>query len=577
VPYPIILSDGVTTLISIPDRVVLGPLETNAPSNCSLNLVGRGSVNFGLPIATNFVWLLQNFANTTAPVSPLPGQLWYNNTAGASALKLYNTDNQWVTIATSDSELNVTGDLTVGDADGDQSILGANGTITLIRSDYTPRITFEGQQNSANAVVLQYGIDEFGIPDLTLYSPGFLTGTKGFIWHSQNLTPFNIQGNNTLSGNNIFAGNNTFTGTNTFVQPADFSEIIVNNVSNTANTDILPGVITLKNDTTGNNPVLIFLSSNPSSTTEANIHYTDPDLIMNFLSTPSTVTGGLRFNPTSNVTDSNTLHTVYHTGNLAPLVQSATSQTITGSINLYGTTSNLNIGGTTTSTGIINGNGGGAFTGNLTLNGSAVLTSASLGSVGYLPLTGGTLTNTLTLSSGSIAVRNGGVISESYYIQANTDRNLLFQDTSGNQYGYIQSRYSDGAIVFSVNTGGGNGSAILNTIGDLTVSANIIAGLNVIAYSDAKFKDNVETIDNALSLIQQMRGVRYTDNRNGKTNIGVIAQEVQKVVPEIVHENEEGILSVAYGNALALSINAIKELSSQITALRMRIEQLENK
>ena len=188
-PYTINLSNG-TPLITIADGVLLGPLDPNAPSNCSLNLIGRNSVNYGLSTNTDFVWLTENFAAATAPVSPLIGQLWYNT--ATSTLMLQNTSNDWVEIYSSDNPINLMEDITVYDGHGDSSTLGANGIITLIRADYKPRIIFEGIAHAANAAVLQLGTDSFGNTDLTLSSNA---GT-GFLWHSANLSPFDLNKNN---------------------------------------------------------------------------------------------------------------------------------------------------------------------------------------------------------------------------------------------------------------------------------------------------------------------------------------------------------------------------------------------
>lgn len=89
---------------------------------------------------------------------------------------------------------------------------------------------------------------------------------------------------------------------------------------------------------------------------------------------------------------------------------------------------------------------------------------------------------------------------------------------------------------------------------------------NVTANSDARLKTNIQTIEDPLSLINELRGVRYV--KDGNLNIGVIAQEVQQVLPEVVHEDENGMLSVAYGNIVGLLIEAIKELKREIDELK---------
>jgi len=107
-------------------------------------------------------------------------------------------------------------------------------------------------------------------------------------------------------------------------------------------------------------------------------------------------------------------------------------------------------------------------------------------------------------------------------------------------------------------------------LGNLSNSGNNLAGDftatgNVTAYSDARLKDNIETIDGALDKVCAMRGVMF--DKDGKRETGVIAQEVQEVLPEAVMQNEE-YLSVAYGNMVGVLIEAVKELKAEIEVLK---------
>jgi len=95
---------------------------------------------------------------------------------------------------------------------------------------------------------------------------------------------------------------------------------------------------------------------------------------------------------------------------------------------------------------------------------------------------------------------------------------------------------------------------------------------DVVAYSDSRLKRNVKTIDNALNKVEQLRGVTYerTDLEN-KKSLGVIAQEVKEVLPELVSEDQDGMLSVAYGNMVGVLIEAIKELNAKVEDLQKQI------
>ena len=99
-------------------------------------------------------------------------------------------------------------------------------------------------------------------------------------------------------------------------------------------------------------------------------------------------------------------------------------------------------------------------------------------------------------------------------------------------------------------------------------NGNVTATGNVTAYSDERLKSDIKTIDNALDKVSQMRGVTFIkDERQGS---GVIAQEMEKIAPELVitAEDEIGTKSVAYGNTVGYLIEAIKELKSEIEELK---------
>jgi hypothetical protein len=123
--------------------------------------------------------------------------------------------------------------------------------------------------------------------------------------------------------------------------------------------------------------------------------------------------------------------------------------------------------------------------------------------------------------------------------------------------------------------GGSNTQVQFNNNGQLGASANLVfdgnnltCGGNIIANSDKKLKDNIVTIANALDKVSALRGVEYDRNdMNGQHQIGVIAQEVEKIIPEVVFDNN-GIKSVSYGNLVAVLIEAIKELKDEVDSLR---------
>ncbi len=133
-------------------------------------------------------------------------------------------------------------------------------------------------------------------------------------------------------------------------------------------------------------------------------------------------------------------------------------------------------------------------------------------------------------------------------------------------------------LYLDLNSGIGNfyirdGSTTRYTFND---NGSFTATGNVTAYSDIKLKDNIETISNPLDKINQINGVIFDriDAPEVGRQSGVIAQEVEKVLPEVVQENEEGIKSVAYGNMVGLLIESIKELKRNVDDLAAEIDSL---
>jgi hypothetical protein len=110
---------------------------------------------------------------------------------------------------------------------------------------------------------------------------------------------------------------------------------------------------------------------------------------------------------------------------------------------------------------------------------------------------------------------------------------------------------------------GNQASAFANLSGS-TFTGTVTAP-NFVSSSDRRLKTDIETIGDALNLVRDLRGVRYV--MGGQPGIGVIAQEVEPILPEIVSE-ADGLKRVAYGNLAGLLIEAIKVLADEIDHLK---------
>ena len=143
---------------------------------------------------------------------------------------------------------------------------------------------------------------------------------------------------------------------------------------------------------------------------------------------------------------------------------------------------------------------------------------------------------------------------------------------------YTGTATSNGLIVYAGYTG-------LNTATPAyTLDVNGTVRATAFLYSsDARMKEDVAPLANALEKITKLEGVTFTWKDTGHRDIGLIAQDVQKVFPEAVGESKTtGMLSLAYGNLVAPLIEAVKTLAKHndnqdkdIAALKAQVAQLE--
>ena len=166
-------------------------------------------------------------------------------------------------------------------------------------------------------------------------------------------------------------------------------------------------------------------------------------------------------------------------------------------------------------------------------------------------------------SSGDITLDAGGA-------------DILLSD-DGTEIGRFTNSSSDLVLKTAVSDkdfilkGNDDGSTITALTVDMSAAGAATFNNDVTAFSDVILKDNIDTIDNALDRVKGMRGV-FFDRKDNKQQrqTGVIAQEVEPFLPEVVREtkDEKKIKSVAYGNMVGVLIEAIKELNAKIEELQ---------
>lgn len=177
-----------------------------------------------------------------------------------------------------------------------------------------------------------------------------------------------------------------------------------------------------------------------------------------------------------------------------------------------------------------------------------------VGNINFYTPAGPPTLNFTILSSGTGLVAKFAGIGES----------VQFQDHSGNQIGAIGE--SGTWTVGRPSLPGGPGMLVY---GPATFSG-IVTGQNFVATSDARLKKDVREIDDALSLVLALRGVRFKwieEGTVGDDQLGVIAQEAQHVVPGAIRLNAGKYLGVDYNQLVPLLIEGMRVLAERVTAL----------
>ena len=212
-----------------------------------------------------------------------------------------------------------------------------------------------------------------------------------------------------------------------------------------------------------------------------------------------------------------------------------------------------------------------------TLTDTLVLESGATTSSGILTANAGVVVDNITIDGTEIDLSSGDLtLDVAGDIILDADGGDVFFADGGTNIGglknassdfKIESKVQDKDIIFDGNDGG---SAITALTLDMSEAGAATFNNNVTAFSDERLKSNINTLEYGLEKVNNLRGVTYT--RDGRENIGVIAQEVEEVLPNIVltADDEMGTKSVDYGRITAVLIEAVKELTK-------RVEELENK
>ena len=183
----------------------------------------------------------------------------------------------------------------------------------------------------------------------------------------------------------------------------------------------------------------------------------------------------------------------------------------------------------------------------------------------------GLITATNGINSGNTTITSGSYAHTSGNLTFDIDGNIILDTNDGDiqlkvggtQYGSL-SNSSGNLIIKSGSTTAATFSGANVTFAGTLASGAITSSGDVTAFSDMNLKSDIRTIPNALDKVSDMRGVYFT--KDGEAGTGVIAQEIENILPEVVKDGE--YKSVAYGNMVGILIEAIKELKAEVEKLK---------
>lgn len=178
----------------------------------------------------------------------------------------------------------------------------------------------------------------------------------------------------------------------------------------------------------------------------------------------------------------------------------------------------------------------------------------------------------LILTSGTSQTITGQVLSSYPVSSGSPDAQLA-------TVGFVKNNTSAGAAILSTSsTQTFSGSIVMSS--NLSVNGTLSGGTincstltatsDITLSSDVRIKEDIRQITDALDLVNQLRGVSYVRKDTKKPSIGVVAQEIEQVLPSVVYTDDAGMKSVAYANMVGVLIEAVKELTTRVKELEAR-------
>lgn len=543
----------------------------------SASLLGRSVAAYTGPEASNVIHMLENFSNPIPPRGAIKGQLWFDSIK--NALKVW---------------------------------IGPDPTATDDDSSQNPSNPFW------ISVAGNFSDDVIPAPNVTLGSPS--NRFKNIYSEAADLLSLKVTGPSELLGNITVGGNIIPTLDRTFVigtQDKRFEEVrafafIGSEFSFRHSSGTTPGFVLDGANTISPKTNLTALGSTSNRYASINSSLVDTTVLR--VSTSSNGTSGVgsslipmtnlsydlgdatRYYNRSFVSSYVVGNNIYPANNNAGTVGTSSLYFANGFINtvtadtILPKTSISNIGSTGSRfseifASALRGNAdtatrwssartitfNGDLNGSLTIDGSSNVT----GTIEVVDNSHNHVISNITGLQSALDAK-ASLVDLSQYVRQN-DLNMALNTTTAAAHGYrlntggvqrwtIGKDASENLTVLSYNNDGSFRSTALS----ITRDGTGIFSQNVGALSDARLKTDVRKLTNSLDSLQKINGYRYV--KDGKNDIGVIAQEIETVYPELVFERFDGYKAVNYQQLTAVLLESIKELNKKIELLERKIK-----
>lgn len=513
-----------------------------------------GNADIGIVSATGY-YLNGN------PLVDASVQTW--ETLGSNAYRL--TGNVGIGTSTPSSKLTVIGNVNISGIITASNTVNASRFISTVSTGTAPfQVTSTTEVTNLNASLLRGGtpganLNSFDIVTLggsqtltnkTLTLPTF--GGTGVVFNGSTSGVTTVRASATASGTVVIPA---VSGIATVITSGDTGTVTSNMIAdlNVTNSDVatnaaieysklnLSGSITNADIASG---AAIAISKLASSTISgvslgSNLNNLTAGSFINYDS-GTTYNGGASRTISVNATNANTGNTV--------VSRDSSGDFSAGAINVTNLTATQTVNASLLSGNYVSAIGGN-YTGIITatgINPTSIYASGTVGTAGSVLTSTGSGIRWTTPSVGggsSISVTNTTSSVSTHYVGFITETSGLTSSfyVSSTKLTFVPSTGSLSAVEFN-------------------------------ATSDENLKENITTFDNSLNVIEQLRGVNFSWKDTNKKSVGVIAQELEKVLPQLV-ENSSDFKTVNYNGIIGVLIEAVKELSTEVEELKKKINE----